>query len=373
MPWSNRDDDPSVNGGHSGPWGGGGSGGGRRPPPDVDDIIRSGQEKFRSFFSGGKNSNLIILLLVAAVALWGLSGFYRVNTTQQGVVLRFGEWVGTTPPGLHYHIPAPIESVLTPDVTTVNKVEVGFRSLPRTRGNDAMRNVPEEALMLTGDENIVDISFTVFWVIKDAGEYLFNVRNPSQAVKSVAESAMRDVIGRTPINPILSEGKVEIADQAKRLIQNVLDGYKAGISIQQVRLNRTDPPEPVIEAFRDVQRARTDQQRLRNQAEAYRNDIIPRARGTAEKIIQAGRAYKEKVIVTAEGNAQRFLSVYDAYKTSKDVIRRRIYLETMEEVLADVNKVIIDDSAQGGDGVITYLPLPEIQKRAARAGDEEAQ
>ncbi len=370
MPWSNRGGGPANN---PGPWGSGGGGmnGGGGQPPDIDDIIRDGKEKFRSLFSGGGHGKLIWLLLVVAIILWGLSGFYRVNTTEQGVVLRFGAWVRTTQPGLHYHIPRPIETVLTPDVTTVNRVEVGFRSAGNIRGAESSRNVPEEALMLTGDENIVDISFTVFWVIKDAGEYLFNVRNPKQTVKSVSESAMRDVIGRTPIGPILSEGKTAITDQAKTLIQNILDGYKAGISIQQVRLNRTDPPEQVIEAFRDVQRAKTDQERLRNQAEAYRNDILPRARGNAEKIIQAGKAYKEKVIVTAEGNAQRFLSIYGAYKTDKEVIKKRIYLETMEEVFSQIDKVIIDDSAQGDDGVLTYLPLPEIRKRAAETTEQE--
>jgi len=308
------------------------------------------------------------LLLAAGVLLviWLASGFYRVLPDEQGVVLRFGEFVKTTQPGLNYHLPTPIESVITPKVTRINRVEIGFRAAEGTRTQVA-RQVPEESLMLTGDENIVDINFTVFWVIRNAGEFLFNVRVPEQTVKAAAESAVRESIGQIPIALALAEGRREIEQNTLKLLQEILDYYGAGILVTQVQLQKVDPPGPVIDAFRDVQRARADQERLRNEAEAYRNDIIPRARGEAERLIQEAEAYKQEIVARAEGDAQRFLSVLGAYQLSPSVTTERLYLETMEEVLRNTNKVLIDKS--GGPGVVPYLPLPEIEKRRSGSPD----
>ena len=276
-------------------------------------------------------------------------GSYRVQTDEQGVVLRFGERVGTTTPGLNYHLPYPIESVETPKVTRVNRVEVGFRSA-------------EEALMLTGDENIVDINFVVFWIIKDAGDYLFNVREPERSVKAASESVMREIVGQTPIAAALAEGRGQIEDKVKAGVQGILDDYRTGIEITNVQLLKVDPPNQVVDAFRDVQRARADQERLRNEAEAYANDIIPRARGEAERLVQEAEAYKQEVVARSEGDAQRFTQVYTAFSAAKDVTTKRIYLETMEEILSNAEKYVIDQSG-GASGVVPYLPLPEVQKR----------
>jgi membrane protease subunit HflK len=298
------------------------------------------------------------LVLVAVVALWLASGFYRVLPDQVGVVLRFGEYNRTTQPGLNYHLPAPIESVLTPSVTHINRIEIGYRTGDARAA--AGRQLPEEALMLTGDENIVDINFTVFWLIKDAQSYLFNIRNPEATVKSAAESAMREVVGETPIASALAEGRGKIEQQTQALLQRILDTYGAGIQITQVQMAKVDPPAPVIDAFRDVQRALADRERLRNEAEAYRNDILPRARGDAVRIRQEGEAYRAEVVARAQGDADRFLSVYSAFKDAKDVTLQRLYLETMEEILKNSKKVIIDKAAQGETGVLPYLPLPDL-------------
>ncbi len=310
--------------------------------------------------------------LVAAVilALWLASGFYRVLPDQQGVVLRFGEYNRTTQPGLNYHLPAPIESVLTPSVTHINRVEIGYRT-GEARGA-AGRQIGEEALMLTGDENIVDINFSVFWLIKDAQSYLFNIRNPEATVKSAAESAMREVVGETRIAAALAEGRGKIESQTQALLQNILDSYGAGIQITQVQMAKVDPPSPVIDAFRDVQRALADRERLRNEAEAYRNDILPRARGEAAQIRQGGDAYRAEIVARAQGDADRFLSLYNAYKQAEDVTLQRLYLETMEEILRNSKKVIIDRAAQGETGVLPYLPLPELLQPGPAAGQAPA-
>ena len=353
MAWN----DQNSNGNNGGPWGKRESSGGRAP--DIEEMLRRGQKKLNKLLPGGKGGIFSIFLVV--IVLWIVSGFYRVNADEQGVVLRFGEWVRTTAPGLHYHLPYPIEEALTPGVTRVNRISIGFREPIGFSSDDSLRQVPEEALMLTGDENIVDINFTVFWLIKDAGKFLFNIRNQEITIKSLAESAMRDSIGRTPLEKVLTEGREIIESSTKTLLQSVLDSYEAGIEISQVQLQKVDPPEQVIDSFRDVQRAKADQEKIRNQAEAYRNDLIPKARGEAEKIIQEAEGYKREVVARSKGDAERFLSVYNSYKLAKDVTVKRIYLETLEEVLKNANKIIIDESA--GTGVVPYLPLPEIQKR----------
>jgi modulator of FtsH protease HflK len=370
MPWSNQ-----GGGGGGGPWGqppgggnpwgrpGGGPGGGQTPP-DLEELLRKGQDRIRRAMPGGWGSGRgIFLIALLLVGVWMLSGLYRVGADEQGVVLRFGEWVRTEQPGLRYHLPAPIETVLLPQVTRVNRIEVGYRSTGTARapaGGD--RDVPDESLMLTGDENIIDIDFAVLWQIKDAGQYLFKIRDPETTVKKAAESAMREVIGRTDIQPALTEARQQIEVSTRQLLQGMLDEYQAGIEVVQVQLQKVDPPSAVIDAFNDVQRARADRERLSNEAEAYRNDIIPRARGDAERLVQEASAYREQVVSLAQGDAQRFLSVYDAYINAPDVTTRRLYTETMEEILRGTNKIIIDGAANNGQGVVPYLPLNELQR-----------
>ena len=349
-----------------GPWGGNGRNGAL---PDLEDLIARMQDKARRFGSGGGglggrgNARLLALVALGAVAIWMASGFYRVQPDQQGVVLRFGAFQRTTLPGLNYHLPWPVEQALTPAVTRVNRVEVGFRGssdrmVPTRVGRDlsggSVREVPEEALMLTGDENIIDINFSVFWRIRDAGDYLFNTRNPEETVKSAAESMMRQVIGRTPIQPALTEARARIEQDVAVGTQAILDQYKAGVEITQVQLQRVDPPAAVIDSFRDVQRANTDAERVRNEAESYRNDIIPRARGDAARLTAEADGAKQAMVAEASGQAQRFLSVYQAYTQAKDVTLKRLYIETMQEILSRTPSIVVDDKLQG---IVPYLPL----------------
>jgi membrane protease subunit HflK len=328
-------------------------------PPNFEDMLRRAQERFRHILPGGfGGSTGIVIVVVAIFLLWVASGFYRVLPDEEGVVLRFGAFARVAGPGLHWHLPAPIETAFTPSVTRVNRTEIGYRSSEIRSGRSSQ--LPEEALMLTGDENIVDINFAVFWVIDSAQDYLFNIRDPEMTVKSAAESAMREVIGETPIASALAEGRGKIETETTELLQHLLNDYKAGIRITQVQLQRVDPPDPVIDAFRDVQRALADRARLRNEAESYRNDILPRARGDAVRITQESEAYRQQVVNGAEGDAARFDSVYQAFKAAKDVTSQRLYLETMEEILKNSKKIIIDKSAGGQSGVLPYLPLPGL-------------
>src|SRR5262249_40570469 len=310
----------------------------------------------------------IAVVLIGILVIWLASGFYRVRPDEVGVVLRFGAYDRTTQPGLNYHLPNPIETVLTPSVTRVNRTEIGYRNAEGPGRGQVSRQVPEEALMLTGDENIVDINFAVFWVIKDAQSYLFNIRGPEATVKSAAESAMREVVGETPIAQALSEGRGKIETDTQTLLQGILNAYSSGIEVTQLQLLKVDPPAPVIDAFRDVQRALADRERLRNEAEAYRNDILPRARGDAVRIKQEADAYRAEIVARAQGDADRFLSVYRAFTAAQDVTLQRLYLETMEEVLKNSNKVIIDRSAQNQSGVLPFLPLPALTGAGGSAG-----
>ena len=351
------------------PWGsapGGGNGSGKGPtPPDIDAIIRDIQNKINKFLPGGSKSGgkPIGLILIILLFIWLASGLYRVGPDEQGVVLRFGKFVKTTQPGLHYHIPIPVESVQTPKVTKVNRIDIGFRS-ERDSGfsqGGGVADVPQESLMLTGDENIVNIDFSVFWVIKDAGKFLFEIQDPEGTVKAAAETAMREVIAKSKIQPVLTEGRAKIEVETQEIIQSILDEYNSGIQITQVQTQKADPPDQVIDAFRDVQAARADMERSKNEAEAYANDVIPRARGEAAKIMQAAEAYKQKVVAASEGEASRFLSIFNEYDKAKEVTQERMYLETMEKVLADIEKVIIEKGA--GSGVVPYLPLAELGKK----------
>jgi membrane protease subunit HflK len=344
------------------PWGappgGGGNGSGRGPtPPDIDAIIKDIQNKINKFLPGGSKSGgkPIGLILIVLLFVWLASGLYRVLPDEQGVVLRFGKFIKTTQPGLNYHIPFPVEAVETPKVTKVNRIDIGFRS-ERDSGfssGGGVADVPQESLMLTGDENIVNIDFSVFWVIKDAGKFLFEIQDPEGTVKAAAETAMREVIAKSDIQPILTEGRAKIELETQDIIQAILDEYNSGIQVTQVQTQKADPPDQVIDAFRDVQAARADMERSKNEAEAYANDVIPRARGEAAKIMQAAEAYKQQVVAASEGEASRFVSIFNEYDKAKEVTQERMYLETMEKVLADIDKVIIEKNA--GSGVVPYL------------------
>ena len=350
------------------PWGtppGSGNGSGRGPiPPNIDEVIKKIQEFINKYLPGGKSGGLPIILVVSIlIVIWGLSGLYRVLPDEQGVVLRFGKFTSTTQPGLNYHIPYPVETVLTPKVTKVNRMDIGFRSERDTGfgSSTGVADVSEESLMLTGDENIVNIDFSVFWVIKDAGKFLFKIQDPATVVKAASETAMREVIAKSNIQSILTEGRSKIEIETQEIIQSILDEYESGIQITQVQTQKADPPDQVIDAFRDVQAARADMERSKNEAEAYRNDVIPRARGEAAKILQAAEAYKKKVVAQAEGEASRFIAIYNEYSQAKVVTQERMYLETMEKVLADIDKIIIDKNVSSG--VVPYLPLPELKKK----------
>jgi membrane protease subunit HflK len=371
MPWG-KDGKPQ------GPWGkppGGGNlppnGGGRGPkgpqPPDFDELIRRSQEKFARLFGGGLDPERdgkrgLVLFGAIAVVLWAASGVYLVKADEQGVVMRFGKFDRISTPGVGYHLPYPMESVLTPKVTAVNRVEVGFRSGYGSRNGKSVTPVPEESLMLTGDENIADVNFEVQWKIAEAEKFLFNVRNPEETVKAVSESAMREVMGKNEIATVLAEGKLQVANATKKLIQETLDAYGTGVEVVSVNLGDVNPPSQVIDAFRDVQSARADLETARNQAEAYRNDIIPRARGDAEKMILEAEAYKQEVVSKATGEASRFAAVYNEYKQSKDATKKRMYLEMLEEILPGMNKMIMQKNA--GSGVVPYMALPELKPAA---------
>ena len=350
------------------PWGsppGGGNGGRGPTPPDIDEIIKNIQDKIKKFFPGGSalGGKPIVFGLVILLIIWALSGLYRVLPDEQGVVLRFGKFVKTTQPGLNYHLPFPVEGVLTPKVTKVNRMDIGFRSERDSGfGSSGVADVPEESLMLTGDENIVNIDFSVFWVIKDAGNFLFKIQDPATTVKAAAETAMREVIAKSKLQSILTEGRSKIENETQEIAQGLLDEYESGIQITQVQTQKADPPDQVIDAFRDVQAARADMERAKNEAEAYQNDVIPRARGEAAKILQEAEAYKKQVVAIAEGEASRFVSIYNEYALAKEVTKERMYLETMEKVLAAIDKVIIDKNASSG--VVPYLPLPELKRKA---------
>ena len=358
-----------------GPWGtpppgppGGGRGPGG-PAPDLDELIRKAQDWVRTYLwmpKGGPagSGRAMGILGVIVLGIWAASGIYRVQPDEEGVVLRFGAFDRTAAPGLNYHIPWPVESVETPRVTTENLVFIGFRSgdAASVRG-PVGRDVVEESLMLTGDENIIDIDFVVRWRIRDAGDFLFNTRNPENTIKSAAESMMREVIGRTPIQPALTEARGQIEDQVRAGTQAIMDQYKAGVAITQVQLQKVDPPAAVIEAFRDVQRAAADRERQRNEAEAYRNDIIPRARGEAERMIQEAQGFRDSQEARAKGEAARFTSVLGAYSAAPDVTRRRLYIETMEEILRRNPKVIVDDRLQG---LVPFLNLGDQARPAGR-------
>ena len=378
MPWSNQGGGPWGSGGSKGPWGQGPQSSGPTPP-DLEELLRRSQDKLKSVLPGGNlGGRGVLLIVLVALLVWGASGFFRVEPDELGAVLRFGKYTRDAQPGLNYHLPYPVETVLTPKVTRVNRIDIGMRLIedPRRGGAQQIRDIPEESLMLTGDENIVDVDVSVFWQVKVGGakDYLFNIQNPEGTVKAVAESAMREVVGRSDIQPILTGARQSIETSVHELMQKVLDTYQAGVLVTQVQMQKVDPPAQVIESFREVQAARADLVRLQNEAETYANQKVPEAKGQASKILQDAEAYKSQTVAEATGQASRFGKVYEEYKKAPQVTRQRIYLETMERVFGGTDKIILDSgsSTQGGNnsGVVPILPLNEMVRRPATGGTQ---
>jgi membrane protease subunit HflK len=344
------------------PWGGGKKSGNNsgnnqsstNQAPDLDIIFKKYKKKLDNFSPDFKSVKGIILALLGMLFLWLITGFYTVQPDQQALILRFGEYNRTMDPGLHYRLPSPIEKLLKVRVTKINSIEVGYQSLGKSNVNYRT----EESLMLTGDENIVDINFEVQWKIKDAYNFLFNIRDYKQGatVKSAAESAMREVIGKTKIALVLAEGRDQVEQETKFLLQDILDSYKSGIEIVRLQLLKVDPPSQVIDAFRDVQTAKLDKERAINQAQAYRMGVIPTARGNAQKILEEAKGYQEKTIAEANGKAQRFKDIYAEYAKAPIVTKKRLYIETMEQVFSQANVTIVDSNTTN-TGVVPYLPL----------------
>ena len=367
MPWNNQSGGGGPWGsGSRGPWGSGPQqpGGGSRPP-DLEEFLQRSQDRLRGLMPGNLGSRGIALIALAAVVLWGFSGFFRVEPDELGVVLRFGKFVREVQPGLNYHLPYPIETALTPPALRVNKTDIGIRAVEDIRRGTSVRELPEESLMLTGDENIVDVDFSVLWRVEPSrvADYLFNIQVPEGTVKAVAESAMREVIGRSTIQPVLTGARQTIETAVQELMQKTLNEYGAGILVQQVQLQKVDPPTQVIDSFRDVQAARSDLERAQNEAQTYANRVVPEARGRAAKITQDAEAYREQTVAEAKGETSRFLQIYDQYKKAPGVTRERMYLETMERILGENSKTIIDTGPQAGPGVVPYLPLTELPPR----------
>jgi membrane protease subunit HflK len=361
MPWQNQS-------GGGGPWGGGSGGGGpwgRGPsgqrPPDLEELLRRSQDRMKSYIPGGFGSGRGIAIVVILVVIgWLLTGFYTVQPSEIGVPLIFGKAYDPTNPGIHWNPPAPIGHVEKPEVTSIKRVEIGGRADSAGVSSDTLL---AESLMLTGDENIIDIHFNVQWQINDAYLYLFHIRDPDTTIKSVAEAAMREIIGQTQFEYALTAGREEIEARSKDLIQRILDSYGSGVIVTQVALQNVDPPSQVVESFRDVQAARADKEATVNQAQKYFNMVTQNAEGTAQQTIKEAEAYKEQKIAIATGDAQRFLSVYNQYKLAKEITQRRIYLETMEQIMQKMRKILIEPNA--GSGTVPYLPLDQLLSKSA--------
>lgn len=353
MPWSDPDKGNDYN-----PWG-------RRTPPKSNNDFSALVDRLRKrlggmFGNGGDNFNIggsLPYLIGILLALWLASGIYVVGPDQQGVVLRFGAYQGTEPPGLHYHLPYPIETVYTPKVTESRRIEIGVTGLGG-KGQNA------EGLMLTRDENIVDINFAVQYRISNPVEYLFDVKEPEALVRQVAESAIREVVGRSLVDDVLTEGRTGIEQQTQDVMQRTLNRYNAGVTVDVVRLQQVHPPEPVLPAFLDVVSAREDLQRARNEAQAYANDVIPRARGQAARLLEEALAYKQRIIDQSLGDAARFRQIAAEYRKAPAVTRERLYIETMEDVLSNANKIFVD--TRKGNNML-YLPLDKLMNQEAKA------
>ena len=335
--------------------------------PDLDQIVRNIQRRLSGLFGGGGGGGGstfgIGLILLVGVGLWLLSGFYVVQQGERGVVLRFGKFQQATVAGLHWHLPYPVESVEKVNVDKVSTIEIGYRSDAR----GGRRKVPREALMISGDENIIDIEFAVQYRIKDASAYLFNVRDPEATIGQATESAVREIVGQSTLDFALTEGRVSVSRDARKLLQEILDRYNTGIFIVTVETQKAQPPDEVKPAFDDAVKAREDEQRLKNEAEAYANDVVPRARGAAARLLQEAEAYKASVIARADGDARRFNQIYTEYAKAPAVTRERLYIEAIEQVLSSTTKVFIDQ--KNGNNLL-YLPLDKLIGRAPTVQSE---
>ncbi len=357
-----------------GPWGNPGNrpgNGGNGPnQSDLDEMLRRAQENFRSVFPGnGGTGRFVALGVLAVVLLWLGSGFYFVQSNQHAVILTFGQYTKTdTKPGLKYRLPWPVQTATIVDVTQERRLAIGYSQEQQiARGQSVTRpaqRLENESLMLTGDENIIDINFVVLWRINNAKDFLYSIRDPDDTIRLVASSAMREVIGQTKIQSALTEGRSKVQADTRALMQKILDEYKSGITVNNVQLQKVDPPEAVVDAFNEVQRARQDQERAKNQAQAYNNSILPVAKGEAAKLLQQAEAYKQEVINRATGDAARFDSVYAAYQAGPNVTAERMYLETREDVLKNARTVVLGSS--NGSNILPYLPLQNADKPSAR-------
>lgn len=372
MPWQNNSGGPwgsggGGQGGGRGPWGSGGGGGNGNRPPDIDDLLRQGREKLRVIIGGGGGGGGgggippigkkgFAAIGLAVVAIWAAGSFYTVKPEEQAVELLFGAYHATRGPGLNF-APWPIITYERRAVTRENVVDIGT-----TTGGRGRAGQTDPGLMLTGDENIVDIEFQVVWNIGNLPDFLFNLRSPDETVRAVSESAMREVIGRSELSPILSRDRAVVAQDVLASIRQTLDSYQSGINVLRVNFDRADPPGPVIDAFRDVQAAAQDRQTAENQAEAYANRALAEARGRAAQILQEAEGYRAQTVNEATGEAARFKSILAEYANAPDVTRQRLYLETMERVLGSVDMIVIDDAVGGQGGVLPYLPLNELRR-----------
>jgi len=374
-PWGSKSGSKSGKPGNDdrGPWSGngrggrGGSGGGGEPP-DLDEMLRQAQDNFRNIMpSGFQGAPLIGLFVLGIIALWMASGLYVVNPGEHGVIQRFGAWSHTkSDPGLGYHLPTPIEKRTVINVEEIQKMNIGFLEAVSRNGAAGRRDLPEESLILTSDRNIVDLDLVIQWNIKSSEDYLFEIRDQENTIKKVAESAIREIVGQTDMFPIITTGRASVADAAKQIIQENLDEYKSGVNITQVLIERAEVHPDVQAAFQDVQSAKQDAEDVQNRAEAYREDILPKARGQAIQMLQQAQAYKQSTIARSNGDAERFNSVYTAYLSGKDVTKERIFLETMEDVLSNAQKIILDND--GGQGAVPYLSLNQLNNAKPAAG-----
>lgn len=343
-----------------------GNDGKRDGPPDLDELWRNFNRRLNSLFGrkggggggsagGGREFQIpggVGLLVGLAVLVWLVSGFYIVDAGERGVVLRFGKYLETTQPGPRWHLPYPVETVEVVNIEQVRTVEVGYH-------NNVKAKVLSEALMLTDDENIIDLQFSIQYTLKDPEDYLFSNRDTDSAVKQVAETAMREIVGKSKMDYVLYEGRADIAVRATKLMQDLLDRYRTGINISKVNMQQAQPPEQVQAAFDDAVKAGQDQERLKNEGQAYANDVIPRARGVAARLIEEANAHKARVVDQAEGEASRFSQILVEYSKAPQVTRERLYQDAMQQVLSNTTKVLVDDK-QGGN--LIYLPLDKLMQ-----------
>ncbi len=349
---------------HNGGRGGGGHNGGGKGPDDLDQLIRNAQDGLKDVLPGNMGGGFaVILLLLFILALWLASGFHIINPGEHGVIQRFGAWSRTqTTEGLGYHFPAPIETITKVNVNQQRSMSIGMTEAMNS-GRRSSNFVKDESLMLTSDRNIVELQMVLQWDIKSAEDYLFEIKNQDNTIKKVAESAIREVVGQTEMFPIITTGRVAIEDKVKDIIQKNLDEYNSGVNIKQVLIQKAEVHPDVQRAFQDVQSAKQDAENTENEARVYREEILPKARGQATKLLQESEAYKQQKIAQATGDAERFKSVYESYLTGKDVTKERIYIETMENVLKNAQKIIMDGQGNG-QGVVPYLPLDELKSKS---------